>query len=79
MSDLEGQAAGAEDLRPVPPAALPVYRYDPVRQVELKSDGEWWINSIDRMRGSSVANPDGARRKSTRNPGGHTQGRRAAC
>lgn len=36
---------GLRGLRPAPPAGVPVYRYDPVRQVAVTLGDELWINS----------------------------------
>lgn len=36
---------GLRGLRPAPLSVVPVYRYDPVRQVALTCGGELWINS----------------------------------
>ncbi|MGH3867896.1 MAG: putative ATP-grasp-modified RiPP [Pseudonocardiaceae bacterium] len=50
---------GLRGLRPAPPAGVPVYQYDPVRQVALTCDGELWINSQNGKTWSSVAELDG--------------------
>lgn len=50
---------GLRGLRPVPSAVVPVYRYDPVRQVALTSDGELWINSVEGRCWSSIVELDG--------------------
>jgi putative ATP-grasp target RiPP len=50
---------GLRGLRPAPPADVPLYRYDPVRQVALTSDGELWINSKEGKTWSSIAELDG--------------------
>jgi putative ATP-grasp target RiPP len=50
---------GLRGLRPAPPAGVPVYRYDPVRQVALTCDGELWINSHEGKTWSSITELDG--------------------
>lgn len=50
---------GLRGLRPAPLADVPVYRYDPVRQVALTSGGELWINSNEGKTWSSIAELDG--------------------
>ncbi len=50
---------GLRGLRPAPSADVPVYRYDPVRQVALTSGGELWINSKEGKTWSSIAELDG--------------------
>ncbi|MGH3870624.1 MAG: putative ATP-grasp-modified RiPP [Pseudonocardiaceae bacterium] len=50
---------GLRGLRPAPPAEAPVYRYDPIRQVALTSDGELWVNSEKAKTWSSITELDG--------------------
>ncbi|HWR46873.1 MAG TPA: putative ATP-grasp-modified RiPP [Pseudonocardiaceae bacterium] len=50
---------GLRGLRPVPQAGVPVYRYDPVRQVALTSGGELWVNSEEGKTWSSILELDG--------------------
>lgn len=50
---------GLRGLRRAPTAEVPVYRYDPVRQVALTSGGELWINSTEGKTWSSIAELDG--------------------
>ena len=50
---------GLRGLRPAPPAEVPVYRYDPVRQVALTRDGELWVNSDEGKTWSSIVELDG--------------------
>jgi len=50
---------GLRGLRPAPPADLPMYRYDPVRQVALTCSGELWIDSEEGRTWSSIAELDG--------------------
>lgn len=50
---------GLRGLRPAPPAVVPVYRYDPVRQVALTPSGELWINSVEGKSWSSIVELDG--------------------
>jgi putative ATP-grasp target RiPP len=50
---------GLRGLRPTPAAEVPVYRYDPVRQVALSADGELWVASEQGKTWSSIAELDG--------------------
>ncbi len=50
---------GLKGLRSSPPGDVPVYRYDPVRQVALTSGGELWINSKEGKTWSSIIELDG--------------------
>jgi putative ATP-grasp target RiPP len=43
---------GLRDLQPAPPAEVPMYRYDPIRQVALTSGGELWGSTSTRARRS---------------------------
>lgn len=50
---------GLGGLRPAPPAGVPVYQYDRVRQVAVTPGGELWVDSNEGKRWSSVAELDG--------------------
>lgn len=50
---------GLRCLRLAPPAVVPVYRYDPVRQVALTSGGELWVDSTEGKTWSSIIELDG--------------------
>jgi hypothetical protein len=50
---------GVKGLQPAPPAEVPMYRYDPIRQVALTSGGEFWVNSNEGKTWSSIAELDG--------------------
>ena len=50
---------GLRGLRAAPSAAVPVYRYDPARQVAVAPDGELWVDSEEGKTWSSVAELDG--------------------
>lgn len=50
---------GLRGLRPASPAVVPMYRYDPVRQVALTSAGELWVNSNKGKTWSSITELDG--------------------
>jgi putative ATP-grasp target RiPP len=50
---------GLRGLRSVPLADVPLYWYDPIRQVALTPDGELWINSKEGKTWSSIAELDG--------------------
>ena len=50
---------GLRGLQSAPPAVVPMYRYDPVRQVALTCDGKLWINSEEGKTWSSITELDG--------------------
>ena len=50
---------GLRGLRSAPPVVVPVYRYDPVRQVALTCGGELWVNSEKGKAWSSITELDG--------------------
>lgn len=50
---------GLRGLRPAPLAEVPVYRYDPVRQVALSADGELWVTSEQGKEWCSILELDG--------------------
>jgi hypothetical protein len=50
---------GAKGSTTGAPAEVPMYRYDPIRQVALTSGGELWVNSNEGKTWSSIAELDG--------------------
>jgi putative ATP-grasp target RiPP len=50
---------GLRGLRSAPPAEVPSYRYDQIRQVALTPGGHLWINSQEGKTWSSIAELDG--------------------
>ena len=50
---------GLRGLRSAPLAEVPLYRYDPIRQVAQTPDGQLWIDSTEGKTWSSIAELDG--------------------
>lgn len=50
---------GLRGLRRAPSGDVPVYRYDPIRQVAVTPGGELWVDSTEGKTWSSITELDG--------------------